>query len=59
MPPAFEEAVRTEDQNLQLQAVQRVIVALARQEDPRYPVTGSGGPLAGLATSAVTTLAKS
>lgn len=59
LPPAFEEAVRTEDQDLQLQAVQQVIVVLARQGDAGDPVNGSGSPLARLATSRVTTPAKS
>lgn len=43
MPLAFEEAVRTEGQSLHLQAVQRVIMALARQGDPGDPVKGNGG----------------
>lgn len=41
LPPAFEEAKRSGNQDLQLEAVQRVIVALARQETSQ-PGNGRG-----------------
>ncbi|XP_077540997.1 uncharacterized protein LOC144153218 [Haemaphysalis longicornis] len=43
IPPQLEEAMRSDHQETQLQAVQQVIEALARQE-PREPATASDDP---------------
>lgn len=52
LPPAFEEAKRSDDQDLQIQAVQRVLVALTRQVPERPDDGKRGSGLAATATPA-------